>query len=463
MNQLRTSCCWSAALLCGLLLRLLFLYHRPIFSGDALIYGDLAHNMIAHHLFGFSENPLRSTLIRLPGYPLFLAACFLIFGAGNYVAVLWVQILVDLLSCVLMARLALRLGGSRCGLAVIWLAAMCPFTANYSIMVLTETLSIFCVVASFFSLERWDAEWRTGKRSLGWALATGAALAFAVLLRPDQGLLAASIIPAMVWVSFTRGNWSVGKRLRPVAVASVAILLPLLVWTGRNWKTFHVIQPLVPRYANDAGEFVPLGFQRWYRTWAIEYKSTFDVYWNYDDNVLALSDLPPRAFDNAEQRAQTQAVYSQYNGVTTATPEFDRQFNAIAAERIADHPVRYYVLLPVARLLNMWLRPRTEWMKQPLDWWVVRAHPLQSGEAIAYGLLNAAYLALAVVGFVRWKVRRWTGRGAIVVAMLAFVMLRCALLLTIDNSEPRYTLECFPIVILLAGFTFAEKSARVSD
>jgi len=26
---------------------------------------------------------------------------------------------------------------------------------------------------------------------------------------------------------------------------------------------------------------------------------------------------------------------------------------------------------------------------------------------------------------------------------------------TLDNSEPRYTLECFPVVILLAGFAVA--------
>jgi hypothetical protein len=35
--------------------------------------------------------------------------------------------------------------------------------------------------------------------------------------------------------------------------------------------------------------------------------------------------------------------------------------------------------------------------------------------------------------------------------MVGFVGLRCALLWTIDNSEPRYTLECFPVVVLLAG------------
>jgi hypothetical protein len=41
--------------------------------------------------------------------------------------------------------------------------------------------------------------------------------------------------------------------------------------------------------------------------------------------------------------------------------------------------------------------------------------------------------------------------------MVGFVTLRCLLLLTLDNSEPRYTLECCPIVILLAGFALASR------
>jgi len=34
--------------------------------------------------------------------------------------------------------------------------------------------------------------------------------------------------------------------------------------------------------------------------------------------------------------------------------------------------------------------------------------------------------------------------------------------LTLDNSEPRYTLECFPIVIMFAAFAFAPRHS-ISD
>jgi hypothetical protein len=99
----------------------------------------------------------------------------------------------------------------------------------------------------------------------------------------------------------------------------------------------------------------------------------------------------------------------------------------------------------------MWFRPRIEYMKIPLDWWRVRAHPWNSLRAYAIGTLNVLYLALAGVGFWRWR-----RAGVLVWSMVAFVVLRCVLLLTIDNSEPRYTMECYPVVILLAGMAMAK-------
>jgi 4-amino-4-deoxy-L-arabinose transferase-like glycosyltransferase len=418
--------------------------------------------MLAHHVFGFTEgDAIRSTLIRLPGYPAFLAACFALFGDANYLAVLWVQIAVDLVTCALLGVLAARLMGHRAGLAVVWLAALCPFTANYAVAALTETLSLFCVTLAFFALERWIARWRGGDWGIGWAAMVGVAAAVAVLIRPDQGLVAAAVLPVMVWVGVRRSGLASG--LAPALVAAFIVLLPLGLWAARNWRVFHVVQPLAPRYANDPGEDVPYGFQRWYRTWAIDFKSTVDVYWNYDGNLMRLQDLPSRAFDDAEQLAQTRAVYAAYNAETSASPALDADFAQIADERVASNPLRYYLVLPIARELNMWLRPRTELMKMPLDWWAVRLHPRRSLFAIAYALLNAAYLALALVGLWRWRASGWNGEAALAAAMLVFVAMRCALLLTLDNSEPRYVLECFPVVLLLAGFALAGRSPALSD
>jgi hypothetical protein len=451
MKRGRAGYGWGAALVAGALLRLLFYHLRPSVAGDALMYGDLAHNMLAHHVYGFSGKVIQPTLIRLPGYPLFLAGCFAVFGGMRFAAVVWVQMAVDLAGCALLGILAERLRGRRAGLIAVWLAALCPFTANYAVVLLAESLSVFCVVVALFSLERWETQYRAGGWSWRWVAMIGCALPGAVLLRPDGGLLAAVILPVMFWVGLQRRGRGLVDRLGPVVVATLLVVLPLMLWTERNWRVFHVVQPLAPRYANDPDEVVPLGFQRWFRTWAIDYKATYDIYWNYDDTRMSLGDLPSRAFDNARQMEQTRAVFAQYNKVRLATLTFDHAFAQIAAERIADHPLRYYLVLPVAREMDMWLRPRLELTTMPLDWWAVGSHPRKSAEEVAYSLLNAAYLALAMVGLVNWRRSGWNGRRAVAFAMLGFVALRCVLLLTLDNSEPRYTLECFPVVILLGS------------
>lgn len=455
---------WTVAallLLAGAGLRLLFIRFHPRFVGDPEIYADLAHNLFAHHIYGVTEaTGIRQTLMRLPGYPLFLGLCFAVFGHENFLAVTGVQAVLSLIECCLLAVLAARLMGRRAGLIALGLAALCPFTANYVATPLTETLSLFFITLAFFSQQRWMAERQQGRPGTSWLLSLGSASALAVLIRPDQALLPMVVVLAVLWVGLREKKEGVLKRALPAASVALIVALPLSLWGVRNWRVFHVIQPLAPRYATDPGEPISYGFQRWYKTWAIDFKSTVDVYWTYDGSPLAMTDLPPRAFDSASQRQETARIYAQYNEISAANPESDDAFGRLAAQRIAAHPLRYYVLLPVAKLADMWLRPRTELMKIPIDWWNWRAHPKRSAFSIGYALLNVLYLALAGVGLWRWRRQHWSGYSALAYAMISFVLLRCMLLATIDNSEPRYTLECFPIVILLAAFALAQRKTN---
>ncbi len=447
-----------AALLVGVALRVYFVVRAPLITNDTVLYGDLAKNLLEQHVYGFTVagGAPRPTLIRVPGYPLFLAACFLVFGVGKYQAVLWVQLVVDLLSCAMMAELARRSWGTRAGVAALWLAMVCPFTANYVGAALTETLSLFCIAAAFYGMERW----RAAGCGLGrWLWVVAAALAYAVLLRPEQGLLAAAVIPAMGWLAraaAAHGKPTSQKRdvghpafdgiraAAPVLVAAICVVLPLVPWAIRNERVFHVFQPIAPRFANDPGEAVPLGFQRWYRTWAIEFASTENVYWNYDGSNISVADLPERAFDTQDQFERTAELLSDYNRDDNPTPSLDAGFNQLATERISADPVRYYLALPVARLVDMLLRPRTELMGTSLEWWKRTEDTSQRVFGVIYAGINLGYLVLGGVGVFLW----WRGgRDRMLAgATLAYVGLRCALLLTIDNSEPRYTLEFFPVL-----------------
>src|SRR5580704_1941975 len=114
-RQLKTGTYAALALAVGLALRLWFVAHQARVVGDTLLYGNIARNWMEHGVYSFTQPPAAPvpTLIRLPGYPLFLVVCFRIFGLEHYGAVMGVQCVMDLFTCLVIAGLVNRLFGRR--------------------------------------------------------------------------------------------------------------------------------------------------------------------------------------------------------------------------------------------------------------------------------------------------------------------------------------------------------------
>jgi hypothetical protein len=99
----------------------------------------------------------------------------------------------------------------------------------------------------------------------------------------------------------------------------------------------------------------------------------------------------------------------------------------------------------------MWLRPRTEILPPDVRWWQFNDDAKQSFMAVGFGLLNLAYVVGALLALVRRPSGiRWAG------LLISFLLLRSAFLGTLENPEPRYTLECYPVVILFASRVLAD-------
>jgi hypothetical protein len=452
---------WSVALalLAGAALRLFFILVYPEFDGDSGVYGTIAKNLLVHHAYAL-DKPYHLTLIRLPGYPFFLALIFKVFGMGNmevaYDPARPIQMVIDLVSCLLIAGFVRDHVSQRAAHWALWLAVLCPFTANYTADPMTETISIFCIALGLFAAGRLIRGIRAqGRLPWGYLALIAAALSCAILFRPDGVLLPAAIVPGIWWYTrqtAPRASW------RAALLCALLAALPFVPWTIRNYRVFHVFQPLAPRFCNDPGESTLPGYVQWTKTWLVDYVSSGDVYWKGDTDPIDIHLLPSRAFDSAEEYGQTDKLISDYNDVCSITPELDARFAALARQRIRSHPFRYYVGLPLARVADMWLRPRTELMSDalPTRWWEWRQHPDGSLIAFSYGLLDAALLGLAVVGFVRRRVP--------FAAMLgAYLIFRCLLLATMENAEPRYTLEGFPIVLIAAALAIAPRPKASSE
>src|SRR6185295_19014351 len=74
---------------------------------DGRIYSQIAGNVLEQHVYSHeSAAPFAPTLIRLPGYPVFLASIYSVFSHTNNGAVRIAQALIDTVTCGLIALLA---------------------------------------------------------------------------------------------------------------------------------------------------------------------------------------------------------------------------------------------------------------------------------------------------------------------------------------------------------------------
>ena len=239
----------ALALLAGAVLRVWMLRKFFEVNGDSQLYGGMAKNLLLHGQYALTDQAggLHATLIRLPGYPLFLAACFRLFGMENYYAAACVQILLALVACGLLARFVYRIfpPGHRMAAAqaTLWLAALCPFTAIYDAEPLTESLCLFCI-----SLALWSGARFQDRRDWPSALAFTFAVTYSAFLRPDGALVGVALVPALFLSNTHRTIWDLKPaKGSPSSAAEARIshrslvclllaLAPFTAWTWRNWR-----------------------------------------------------------------------------------------------------------------------------------------------------------------------------------------------------------------------------------
>lgn len=314
--------------------------------GDGVIYAQMARNLLEKHVYSHAtEAPYDPSLIRLPGYPLFLAGVYSFFGHQNNHAVRLIQAIIDTLTCVLAGFIGFAWEPDvelkrKTAFTAFCLTAICPFTAIYVATILTETISTFLAVAlTLLATIAFQAS--TTRRRIAFWLATGVVCGVVVLFRPDSGLFATAVGLTLVITSLPRQR-SVNEPLRRRMVSTMTygflltfgFCLVLLPWTVRNWRVFHSFQPLAPAHAEMPGEFVPRGYLSWLRTWIDDERYIGPVLWNLDTLPINPEDIPDRAFDSAEEKQEVAALFEKYNH----PPDEQAQLAAPASAQDADIP-----------------------------------------------------------------------------------------------------------------------------
>src|SRR5271169_6608035 len=461
----------GAALGAGLALRLYFIWRFPFHSGDTKFYEELARNWLYHGVYGlYIRGELTAVDMRVPGYPAFLAAIYFALGRSARV-VMVAQALVDLGTCVLAALIAARLAPvSRravAGTAALWMAALCPFTADYTAVVLTETLATFFTTAAVLVLIYFPADpaldasadsLLRGKSFFfaGWFLLLGIIAGLGTLVRPETPLVLAAAGIALCVRWWRRANWP--KLILATCWMCVGLLLPLAPWAARNARTFGRAEFLGPRYAQSFGDFIPRGFIAWTQTWMTRFGDAYMVTWSLGNQPIDIAAIPASAFDSGAERARVAELLGRYNSNLAMTPVLDREFANLAAERTARNPLRTYIFVPVGRIVAMWFTPRIELLPYSGKLWPPgerwRGNPADFGVTLGFGILSCAYLGLAAVGWWRYRAQMAA------IFLVLFVAIRTLAMTQLQTVEPRYVIECFPVIVALGALAWAMPSRQ---
>ena len=518
---------------------------------DGRLYARIATNVLDHRSYSIeTEEPYTPTLIRVPGYPLFLAGVYSLFGHDNNRAVRVVQAVLDTITCWLIALLALAwapAGWERNKrrpllLIALTMAVWCPFPAIYVATILTETcttlLATACALFASLALKS-----ESGKKSAAcWVLA-GVAGGLATLFRPDSGLFVAAAGFTLALVGLSRVVRRRRSRVptpdvpgfppRKIFVRTIAsgmmltagFALALAPWAIRNERVIGVFQPIAPTQANMPGEFVPNGYIRWLRTWVDDVKYTELLEWPLDQDQIHIEKVPDYAFDSPEERERVAELLQQYNNPPSAspppaepsldtktqppaippaqppagqqsgsqtgsqpqpsavsppgadeqssgetdsqgdepdepdeaqgpkpavemTPEVDAGFAELAAQRIARNPVRYYFIVPLKRAASLWFDTHSQYY--PFQGQLLPLSALDTDLHQQYWLplfvlLTLLYTALGFGG--AWLLWRYKSSRASLLMLALLIAPRLALLASMENPEPRYTVEFFAFVI----------------
>jgi hypothetical protein len=464
----------AGALICGALLRCYFISHFNPYAGDAKFYEELARNWLYHGVYG--RNLLGQLLPsdeRMPGYPAFLAAIYRTLGQSR-AAVTSVQVAIDLTTGVLTALIAAVLAPvqKRTLVATIalWLAALCPFTASYTGAVLTETLATFfttlAVLVLVCALTHPDMNIARSAipnnlllKNVGWFFLGGLIVGFGTLIRPETPLIliAMGVVLCALW--WRPANW--WKLALAILWMGAGLVLPLTPWAARNVLHVGHMQFLAPPHAETPGDRVLPGFFDWTQTWMVKFRDAYAVSWKLNKQPISIDAIPDSAFDSDAERAQVASMLDEYNKRVLLAPALDFQFTQLANERAARHPVRTYVIIPIERAWWTWLTPRLELLPFSGKLWPVREawhdNVTEFSATLGLGVLNYIYVGMALIG--AWKFRGRTG----IPFLLTFLVIRTAFLTHLQTVEPRYVMECFPVVLVLCALAWVRPRMAVDS
>jgi len=232
----------SALVLVALVLRLHTAWHRNHESpdelrlvGDEANYEDLADALLQGVFF---QRP-----VRVPVYPLFIAAVYWALSERSPANLLYAQAFVGVVVVPLTYLLARRLTGSLPALIVAGMVALNDVLIEHTRQIYTEILYTPLLLVALLALL-----WAMQAPRLGRFAWAGASMAVLTLCRPTTVLF-----PLLLPLLLPRG-WHLKQRVGAWLVYGLAMAAVIAPWTYHNWRQYHRLLPLSVGGGTVAGQ-----------------------------------------------------------------------------------------------------------------------------------------------------------------------------------------------------------------
>jgi hypothetical protein len=138
------------------------------------------------------------------------------------------------------------------------------------------------------------------------------------------------------------------------------------------------------------------------------------------------------------------------------TPDIDAGFMEIARQRIARHPFRFYIIMPLRRAASLWFDTHSQYYPFQGELLPLKDLDHDTRQHLwlpLFAALTWMYTLLAALGaWVMWR----GGDSRAWLLMFALLLLpRIAFLSTLENPEPRYVVELFTFLMAAASLALA--------
>ena len=376
--------------------------------GDAPTYLGPAHELFAHGRFDSATTPSRPEFLRTPGYPVFIAAVYRVFGDTN-TAVLLVQVALSAFTVLMVYLLAARIWSVPIGMLAALFTALEPLQNATTSTLLTECLSALLLI--LMVAVGWAAFTRDRPQPALWAL-LGLVMAGATFVRPVTYYLPLLVV-LLLLIRLVRNR---DRRLDYVKVTA-AFLVPLVALLG-GWQ-------LRNHERVDSWQFS-----------GIEAKN---VYLYRAAGVVARDSGIP--FTKAEHE-----LYTKFGklGNQSQGPYYDRMYRS-GMHILTSHPGGA-VLDALGGLWSELFGVRVKFFEY------LGFHPATGASEAAAEVLLVAFYAVAAYGMVLVaRRRRDLLAHAFIVGVACYVLLASAGPEALGGRGERFRAPIMPILILYAA------------